>query len=75
MTKLGQNVIYRQGVEDNLFNGHHDHPAVVTCVHSDEMVNLKVFFDCGNCEDRTSVLHRPVAIKNQQDHYPTWDFD
>lgn len=75
MPKLGQTVIFRQPQDDRAMNGHKDHPAIVTCVHTDDMVNLKVFFDCGNCEDRTSVLYRPTALKQEQEHLQTWDFD
>lgn len=52
---VGMPVVYIQPDKENAHNGHSDHPAVVTRVWSDTCVNLKVFFDGGPCEDRTSV--------------------
>lgn len=52
---MGMNVIYHQAVGEREFNHHPNHAAVITEVHSDGLVNLKVFFDCGPVEDRTSV--------------------
>jgi hypothetical protein len=75
MAKLGQTVIYRQPQDDRAMNGHKDHPAIVTCVHPGDMVNVKVFFDGGNCEDRTSVLYRPTALKKELEHLATWDYE
>lgn len=52
--KVGQMVVY-MCPPGELHNNHRDHPAVVTTTFSEDMVNLKVFFDCGPVEDRTSV--------------------
>lgn len=52
---IGQSVVYIQGEHETLYNGHNNHPAIITQVWSPTCVNLKVFFDCGPVEDRTSV--------------------
>ncbi len=52
---IGMAVVYNQPQVEEGFNGHRDHAAVITDVHSDTLVNLKVFFDCGPVDDRTSV--------------------
>ena len=75
MPKLGQTVIYRTGKDENKPNNSSVHPAIITCVHTDQMVNLKVFFDCGGCEDRTSVLWRATAKKKGDEEAATWDYD
>jgi hypothetical protein len=53
--KIGDIITYIQPKDETPYNGHRDHPAMVTAVWGDECVNLKVFFDCGPVEDRTSV--------------------
>lgn len=59
--KVGESCVYHGSGENDLYNNTITHPAIVTRVHSDTMVNLKVFFDCGPVEDRTSVAaqHSP----------------
>jgi hypothetical protein len=59
---VGMTVVYHQNRSEKIvqerggYNGHRDHPAIVTGVHGDgSCVNLKVLFDCGPVEDRTSV--------------------
>lgn len=73
--QMGQTVIFRQADDESEVNGHRDHPAIITCVHTDEMVNVKVFFDNGPTADRTSVLHRAIAKKKDKDDEATWDYD
>ncbi len=75
MPKIGKIVIYRCAQDETKFNNSEAHPAIVTCRHGDGMVNLKVFFNGGPCEDRISVLHRPEAQKHNQAHFAHWDFD
>jgi len=53
---IGRIVVYTQPETEQPFNGHRDHPAIVTHVWSDTCVNLKVFFDCGPTDDRTSAV-------------------
>lgn len=59
--KVGKAVV----VHGVLGNGHRDQPGVITSVHSfganatwpqsSAYINAKVFPDCGNPEDRTSI--------------------
>lgn len=56
--KIGDIVTYIQPAGEKPYNGHRDHPAMVTAVWGNgpnASVNLKVFFDCGPVEDRTSI--------------------
>lgn len=53
--EIGQIVKYIQPAGEKPYNGHRDHPAIITAVWSETCVNLKVLFDCGPVEDRTSV--------------------
>ena len=53
---IGRVVHYTQPEDEKHFNGIAVHPAVITRVWSETCVNLKVFFDCGPVEDRTSVV-------------------
>jgi len=53
---IGQIVVFVQPEHEQPFNGHREHPAVVTAVWAADCVNLKVLFDCGPVEDRTSQL-------------------
>lgn len=43
-------------------NGTREHPAVITHVHSDECVNLHVFFDGALSASRTSSCHLPDRL-------------
>ena len=53
--QIGDTVVYIQPSHEKPHNGHRDHPALVTYAWSADCLNLKVFFDCGPIEDRTSV--------------------
>ena len=53
--QVGDIVVYIQSSNEKPYNGHRDHPAIVTCSWSTDCLNLKVFFDCGPVEDKTSV--------------------
>ncbi len=75
MPKVGQIVIYRCANDEIKYNNSQAHPAIVTCRHSDQIINLKVFFDCGPCEMRTSVLWRATAKKQRKEDIATWDYD
>lgn len=60
MPHVGQTAVYHQPIAEMFYNNHDDHPAIITTVHAPDLVNLKVFFDCGPVQDRTSV-HRGEA--------------
>ena len=45
-------ILIVKGIESN---GSDEHPAIVNCAHSDAMVNVTVFPDCGTPTCRTSV--------------------
>ena len=47
---LGRIVVFVDG------GSHKESPAIVTAVHSDEVVNLTVFLDGGRVEGRTSCV-------------------
>lgn len=55
MPKLGDIVTFIANNTSDEYNYSKEHPAIITRVFSDHMVNCKVFFDCGPVEDRTSV--------------------
>lgn len=57
MPGIGQIVIYRCADDEIRFHGSQPHPAIVTWCHSDEVINLKVFYDCGGIRNQTSVVH------------------
>jgi hypothetical protein len=50
------------GQQEAPVNGSREHPAIITAVHSDQCVNLTVFFDAQQPEPRTSVLHADTAV-------------
>lgn len=52
---IGRIVIYF-AKESERHNGQYIHPAVITRVHSDACVNLKVSFDAGPVEHRDAVV-------------------
>lgn len=59
---VGETVIFVQSVGDQKVNGTAEHPAIVTRVWNDHMVNLKVMFDCGPTESIGSVIHDDMAM-------------
>lgn len=59
--KVGQTVKFVLAENEKLANGHREQAAIVTAVWGPECVNLKVFLDCGETVDRTSV---PRAFYN-----------
>lgn len=58
---LGETVIYVQPGHEQPINGTREHPAIVTRVWNETMVNLKVMFDCGPTESVGSVMRDDVA--------------
>jgi len=58
---VGQIVIYRMHQSEAPINGAHEHPAVVTRVWNDAMVNLHVMFDGRAAEPIGSVSHASVV--------------
>ena len=73
MTKrIGQSVVYVMGDSDvksclrtDGYNGHRDHPAVITQVWDNDAINLKVLFDMGPVEDRGTVSHKSNAAEGE----------
>ncbi len=59
---VGEVVIYVQPSYETHVNGTAEHPAIVTRVWNDHMVNLKVMFDCGPTESVGSVIRDGVAM-------------
>lgn len=59
---LGQTVLFTIAEHEDDVNGSRTFPAIVTAVHSDELVNLRVFLDSvaslDDGEWRTSVGYR-----------------
>jgi hypothetical protein len=54
--RLGATVVYHQPPgEKSLGNGAKEHPAIITRVWGPDCVNIKVFPDCGEIVDRTSI--------------------
>lgn len=56
MSTFGDTVIYVSPASGTQYNGHREHPALVTQVWSESCLNLKVLFDCGPMLDATSQL-------------------
>jgi hypothetical protein len=56
---IGRIVIVK-GIESN---GSDEHPAIINCAHTDAMLNVTVFPDCGTPTSKTSVplVHDRVA--------------
>lgn len=70
---LGRIVLYRQPASEQPVNGGSVHPAVITRVHSDELVNLTVFFDAAPPAPRTSILSK-AAAGGDMSGSPFWDW-
>lgn len=49
---IGRVLIFTQPDDEGPVNQHRDHPCMVTRVIDDDTVNVKVFFDHGEIEDR-----------------------
>lgn len=67
--KVGHVVVFLAG-DDHVHNGTRSHPAIVTRVWGDgarPTVNLKVFPDCGEPFDATSVQHWTNGYINTSD--------
>lgn len=43
-------------------NGTRVHPAIITCVHANDCVNLHVFFDGAPTQPRTSMCRLPDEV-------------
>lgn len=67
---LGQAVIYVQPDSEQPVNGTREHPAIVTRVWNETMVNLKVMFDFGPTESVGSVMRNDVANQGTGHWYP-----
>lgn len=72
--KIGDTVIFFQDTPklgDEWHNGHRDHLAIVTAVWGPDCVNLKVLFDQGPIEDKSSVSRRttPDDVSNPNEYW------
>ncbi len=67
--KIGDIVTFVGASDADEYNYTREHPAIVTRVNSDTMVNLKVFFDCGPVEDRSSVAAQHAPHRSPQQSY------
>jgi hypothetical protein len=52
---VGRIVIFVQPATEQPVNGTREHPAIITRVWNDGLVNLQVFYDAAPVEARTSV--------------------
>ena len=59
---VGRIVIYRQPGNEIPLNGTQEHPAIITRVWTETMVNLQVFFDDHDPEAIASVRLLPPAL-------------
>lgn len=60
---IGRVLVFTQQEHETPHSGHRDHPCIITHVWTDDCVNVKVFFDCGPVEDRTSQQFSTGMVK------------
>ena len=65
---LGRIVIFQISDSEPPQNSSRKHPAIITAVHDKTNVNLMVFFDNGEANPVTSVLHESI----QSEDHPRW---
>lgn len=71
---IGRIVNYTQPSHELPHNGTRTHPAMITAVFSDICVNLKVFFDLGSVENRSSQQRRDSFTADVAEKYGYWDW-
>lgn len=71
---IGRIVHYTQPGHEPSHNGSRTHPAIITAVHSATCVNLKVFFDFGPVEDRSSVSPRGALSGEVAEGWGFWEW-
>lgn len=68
---VGRIVIFRQPVNEEPVNGMREHPAIITRVWSNDLVNLHVFYDGAPSAARTSVVRADdVDLTGYTWHWP-----
>lgn len=66
---VGETVMYVQADDAKPVNGSREHPAIVTRVWSDGVVNLQVMYDTGPIWPATSVARRDITSANNAHWY------
>lgn len=69
---IGRIVIFHQGANEAPVNGTRSHPAIITRVWNDRMVNLHVFYDCMASAPQGSV--HLLGSENSPDTGRSWSW-